>query len=177
MAKMINVNRDTVPVGLQELVITRVLDAPREKVWQAWTEPEQLLRWWGPKDVKMVITRMDLHPGGVFLYGLSGPDGKNMWGKFNYKEISAPERLVFINSFSDENGSVTRNPMNPNWPLEVMNIFTLSELAGKTSLILRGSPHSASDVERKTFLENHENIRKGFAGTFEQLESFLADTK
>jgi uncharacterized protein YndB with AHSA1/START domain len=174
MAGNFSVDRATVPVGQKELVIQRTFYALREVVWKAWTEPEQLKQWWGPKGFKMTVARMDLRPGGVFHYGLQSPDGKEMWGKFDYKEVSAPDHLVFISSFSDENGSTTRHPLSPTWPLEVMNGFTLREFDGKTTLILRGKPHAAMEAEWKTFTENHENIRKGFAGTFEQLDHYLA---
>ena len=60
----------------------------------------------------------------MFHYGMRGPDGSEMWGKFVYREIAPPERLVFIVSFSDENGGMTRHPMAPTWPLEMLNTLT-----------------------------------------------------
>jgi uncharacterized protein YndB with AHSA1/START domain len=174
MANKISVSRDTVPVSNQELVIKRIFDAPREMVWKAWTEPERLKQWWGPAGYTMTVTRMDLRPGGVFLYGLRGPVGKEMWGKFEYQEVVAPERMVFINSFSDENGGLTRHPLSSTWPLQVMSKFSLTEFDGETTLTLKGSPYAATEEERITYSQNHENIRKGFIGTFEQLDSYLA---
>ena len=94
-------------------VISRVLDAPRELVWKCFTDPERMKQWWGPKGVKILVSKMDLRVGGTYHYGMQTPDGKAMWGKFVYREITPPERLVFINSFSDEAGSVTRHPMAP----------------------------------------------------------------
>jgi len=174
MANRINVSRDTVPVSNQELVIKRVFYAPLEMVWKAWTEPERLKQWWGPKGYTMTVSSMDLRPGGVFLYGLRGPGGNDMWGKFEYKEINAPERMAFLNSFSDENGGIARHPMNTTWPLQVMNYFSLTEFDNKTTLTLKGSPYSATEEERITYNQHHENIRKGFVGTFEQLDEYLA---
>jgi uncharacterized protein YndB with AHSA1/START domain len=174
MAKNVSVSRDTVPVNQQELVIKRIFYASREMVWKAWTEPERLKHWWGPKGYTMTVASMDLRPGGVFLYGLNGPGGQVMWGNFDFNEVLAPERLVFINAFSDENGGITRNPMNATWPLLVLNVFTLFEFDGKTTLTLKGGPFSATEVERITYNQNHENIRKGFVGTFEQLDEYLA---
>ena len=91
-------------------VISRVFDAPREIVWKCFTDPEHMRRWWGPKDFKVLASKMDLRVGGTYLYGMSAPDGSAMWGKFVYREIVPPERLEFINSFSDENGGTTRHP-------------------------------------------------------------------
>src|SRR5215471_11703282 len=98
-------------------IITRVFDAPRELVWQAHTELEHLKHWWGPKGFTWMGGKIDLRPGGVFHYGLRSPDGQAMWGKFIFREIVAPERLVFIVSFSDEKEGVTHHPLSPTWPL------------------------------------------------------------
>jgi len=62
--------------------ISRVYDAPRAKVWQAWTEPSRLKHWWGPRGFKVHTCKVDLRPGGVFLYGMKAPDGSDTWGKF-----------------------------------------------------------------------------------------------
>ena len=88
-------------VGEFEFVISRVFDAPRDLVWKAWTEPERLLKWWGPRDFEILSAKVDLRVGGIFLYHLRSPDGLEIWGKFVYREISPPEKLVYINSFSD----------------------------------------------------------------------------
>ena len=61
-------------------------------------------------------SKMDLRPGGTYHYGMRTPDGKEMWGRFVYREIIPPERIVFVNSFSDPEGGITRHPMAPTWP-------------------------------------------------------------
>jgi uncharacterized protein YndB with AHSA1/START domain len=157
----------------QELVLTRVFDAPRELVFKAWTEPERLARWWGPKSFTMLVSKLDLRPGGVFHYCMRSPDGREMWGKFVYREIVAPERLVFINSFSDEQGGMSRNPWMPTWPLEVLNTLTFTEQEGKTTLVLHGIPLNATEEERKTFEAGREGMRQGFAGTLGELANYL----
>src|SRR5467141_4449519 len=83
--------------------------------WKAFTDPEHMKHWWGPKGFTVRITKMDFRPGGTYHYCMRSPDGRDMWGKFVYREIVAPERIVFINSFSDENGGLTRHPMSPTW--------------------------------------------------------------
>ena len=100
----------------REFVISRVLDAPRDLVWKCFTDPEHMKQWWGPKGVKIVKSEMDLRLGGTYHYGMQTPDGSVMWGKQVYREITPKDRLVFINSFSDENGGLTRHPMAPTWP-------------------------------------------------------------
>jgi uncharacterized protein YndB with AHSA1/START domain len=163
--------------GGQELVIERVFNAPSELVWKAWTEPERLAQWWGPKGFALTVARMDFRPGGDFLYSIQAPNGFSMWGKFVYHEISAPERMVFVSSFCDEHGNVTRNPMSATWPLEVMNILTLSEIDGKTTLTIQGGPYSATEEEHNTFFGAQANVKQGFKGTFDQLEAYLAEAQ
>jgi uncharacterized protein YndB with AHSA1/START domain len=123
----------------------------------------------------MLVHTLDLRPGGVFHYSMRSPQGQIMWGRFVYREIQAPERLVYINSFSDEDGNVIRSPYSPTWPLEILNILTLTESDGKTTLTLRGGPLNATPEERATFWNGQESLRQGFAGTFDQLAAFLAE--
>ena len=94
----------------EAFVITRVVDAPRSRVWKAWTDAKELKKWWGPKGFEVVSTKVDLKPGGIFHYLLRSPNGQEMWGKFVYREIVPEERLVFISSFSDEDAGETRHP-------------------------------------------------------------------
>src|SRR5690349_12214759 len=96
-----------------ELVITRVFDAPRDLVFKAWSEPERLMRWWGPKGFTLRVGTFDFRPGGVFHYCARSPDGHEMWGTFVYREIIAPERIVFISSFADAEGNLIRSPFSP----------------------------------------------------------------
>jgi len=158
----------------REFVITRVFDAPRDLVWKAWTEPERLMHWWGPKGFTMRVGTLDFRPGGVFHYCMRSPNGHDTWGKFVYREIVAPERIIFINSFADAEGNSVRNPFSPTWPLEILNTLTLSEHEGKTTLTLRGAPHNATEAERKTFDDAHDSVQKGFTGTLDQLAEYLA---
>ena len=134
----------------KEFVISRVLDAPRQLVWECFTNPARMKEWWGPKGVKIVKSEMDLRVGGTYHYGMQPADGTVMWGRMVYREIAPPERLVFINSFSDEAGGLGRHPMAPSWPIEMMSIFTFEEMPdGKTKFTVRWSPHNATDEERR----------------------------
>lgn len=163
----------TEPAG-QEFVISRTFDAPRELVWKAFTDPERMKHWWGPKGFTVRLARMDLRPGGTFHYCLRSPAGHDMWGKFVYREIAAPERLVFVNSFSDEKGSVTRHPMHLAWPLEILSTVTFAEHEGRTTLTIRSVPINATNEERKTFEDGRESMRQGWTGTLDQLAGYLA---
>jgi len=155
-------------------VISRVLDAPRDKVWKAWTEVEHLKQWWGPKGFVVTHCKIDLRPGGTMHYCLRSPDGNDMWGRFVYREIVKPERLVWINSFSDEKGGVTRHPMSLDWPREMLTTVSFAEHKSGTLVTVQWIPIDASEAERRTFEAGRDSMKQGWTGTFEQLEQYLA---
>jgi len=165
----------------EEFTISRVFDGPRDLVFKAWTESERLALWWGPKGFKMLIAKLDLRPGGVFHYCMQAPEGSAMghklWGKFVYREIVSPARLVFVNSFSDEAGGLTRHPLAPNWPLEVLNVLTFAEHQDKTTITLTGIPINVTEAEREIFKSWHKSMQQGFGGTLDQLEQYLAKVR
>jgi len=156
----------------KEITITRVFDAPRELVFKVWTEPEHLAQWWGPKGSTIRVSSFDFKPGGMFHYSMEMHNNV-MWGMFRYLEIAAPERIVFVSSFSDEAGNVTPNAFIPGFPLEITNVLTLTEHEGKTALTLTGGPLNATPEETQVFTAMIGNMQQGFAGTFEQLEEYL----
>ena len=158
----------------QDFVFTRTFNAPRVKVWQAWTEREQLIKWFGPKGSTISHAALDLRPGGTFHYALRSPDGKEMWGKWTFREIVAPKKLVLVSSFSDAQGGLTPAPMIDNWPLETLSTTTFEEQEGKTIITLRWAPLNATEVQRQTFARMHDSMRQGWGGTFEQLAGYLA---
>ncbi len=163
---------------LADFTISRVLDAPRDLVWKCFTEPERMKQWWGPKGFKVLVSKMDLRVGGTYHYGMQAPDGSPMWGRFVFREIMPQERLVFINSFSDEAGGVTRHPMHIAWPLEMMSIFTFEDQpGGKTKFTVRWAPHNATADEIKTFDEGRDSMTMGWSGTMDKLEAHLAKSK
>jgi uncharacterized protein YndB with AHSA1/START domain len=158
-------------------VLTRVLDAPRELVFKAFTEPERLMHWWAPKGFTMRTGTLDLRPGGVFHYCQASPGGQEMWGKFVYREVSPPERLVYVNSFADAQGNTVRAPFSATWPLEILSTVTFTEQDGKTTLGLRGVALNATEAEQATFVEAARSLEAGWGGTLAQLEAYLALNK
>jgi uncharacterized protein YndB with AHSA1/START domain len=157
-----------------DFVISRVLNAPRELVWKSWTEVERLKQWWGPKGFKVVHAALDLRPNGAFHYGMTSPDGHDMWGKFTFREISAPSRLVFLSSFSDPDGNITRAPFpGLQWPLKMLTTVTLAECDGKTELTIRAAAFEATPEEQKTFDGFHDSMRGGWGGTLDILSDYL----
>ena len=158
-------------------VITRAFDAPRERVWRAWTEAAQLKRWWGPRGFKVHTCTVDLRPGGIFHYGMKAPDGTEVWGKFLYREIEPPRRLVCLVSFSDAQGGVIRHPWSPQWPLHMHSTVTFEETGGRTTVTVQWIPYEATEAERQAFEEGRESMKQGWGGTLDQFQDYLAKEK
>jgi uncharacterized protein YndB with AHSA1/START domain len=158
----------------EEVMIVRDLAFPRDRVFAAWTDVEHLKHWWGPKGFTVAHAKLDLRAGGTFHYRLEAPGGEEMWGKFVFREVKTPERLVWVNSFSDPAGGTARHPGHGGWPLEMLVDVTFLENDGGTTITLRSRPVNATEAERKVFEEGHDSMRGGFGGTFDQLERHLA---
>jgi uncharacterized protein YndB with AHSA1/START domain len=155
-------------------VISRVFDAPRDLVWKAHSELEGLKQWWGPKGFTWLTGTLDFRPGGMFHYGMRSPNGQEMWGRFVYREIVEPERIVSVSSFSDAKGGLTRHFLSPEWPLEMLNTATFTEEGGKTTLTINSVAINATPHERKIFEDGFQSMQGGFTGTLDQLAAYLA---
>jgi uncharacterized protein YndB with AHSA1/START domain len=89
----------------REIVITRVVGAPRELVWKVWTEPEHVAKWWGPNGFSTTIEVMDVRPGGEWKHTMRGPDGVNYPNHAKFIEVVKPERIVLKNGGHREGGA------------------------------------------------------------------------
>lgn len=122
---------------LRELTFTRVLDAPRELVFRAWTNPAHVARWWGPNGFTNPVCQLDVRPGGAIRIDMLGPDGRHFLMGGEYREIVPPERLVFTSTAArDERGEDQ---------LLNLNTITFEPVGGKTRLtlltqVLKGGP-------------------------------------
>ena len=114
----------------REIVITRVLDAPRHLVFQAWTEPDRVARWLGPPGFAIAYCTMDVRPGGAFRFCLRSPSGVEYWRQGVYHEVVAPERLVYTFVWSDAAGK-------PHY--ETLVTVTFAKRGDKTELTLHQS--------------------------------------
>ena len=89
----------------ERMVITRVFDAPRALVWEAWTNPKYVMQWWGPKGFTAPVCKMDFRVGGKFLYCMRTPDGQECWNGGEYHEIVLHEKIVSSMYFADSKGN------------------------------------------------------------------------
>ncbi len=154
-----------------EVVITRVFDAPRERVWKAWTDAEFFKRWWGPKDFTAPSVTMDPRVGGRYLGAMRSPEGQDFWSKGVYREVVPPERLVMTDSFADKEGNTvpaTYYGLGPEFPMEMLVTVTFEEEGGKTKLTLR---HSGTGGLNAT---DRDNMTQGWNQSFDKLAAALA---
>lgn len=157
-----------------DFVISRVLDAPRDLVWKAFSDGARMKDWWGPKGFTVDVSNMDSREGGTFHYLLKSPTGEPMWGKFRYQKIVPGARMEMISGFSDAAGGITRHPMAPTWPLEMYSIFTFEdEPGGKTKLTVTWRPLDATPEEQAAFDAGRDSMRGGWGGTLDKLVAYL----
>ena len=154
---------------------SRVVNAPRDLVYQVHTQPEHLELWMGPEGFRGIHSAMDLRSGGSHHYGLEGPGGMQMWGRQAFRDVVPNEKLVYLQSFSDRDGALARHPMAPTWPLEMLATTTFEDAGpGQTRVTIRWLPHDSDDVGRATFEAARPGMEMGFAGMWTKLESYLA---
>ena len=161
------------PVRNSSFVIMRTFDAPRELVWRVWTDENHLQRWFGPKGATIISSRNDLRIGGTYHYSMEHPSGGVMWGRWSYREIDPPNRLAFLQSFSDPEGGVTRAPFSDDFPMEMLSTITFQESDGRTTVTIEWSPYNAGEREQEFFASMHASMNGGWTGTFDKLVEYL----
>jgi uncharacterized protein YndB with AHSA1/START domain len=146
----------------RELVITRIIDAPRTRVFEAWTNPQQLAQWWGPHGMTTPLCEMDLRPGGIFRTVMRDAKGVEYPNEGFFVEIVEPERISFTDKL-DEDGRPSREAF-------MLAIATFEEHEGKTKLTARALHYT--DANR----DKHEQMgfHKGWGEMLERLEAHVA---
>jgi uncharacterized protein YndB with AHSA1/START domain len=140
----------------RELVVTRVIDAPRRLVFKAWTQPEHIARWWGPQGFTTIHCDMDIRVGGTYRFGMRSPQGTEHWKRGVYREIAAPERIAFTFAWEDANGQPGH---------EMLTTVTFEDLGNKTRLTLHQAPFET--VERR------DDHRGGWTSCLERFAQYM----
>jgi uncharacterized protein YndB with AHSA1/START domain len=143
----------------QALVITRIFDAPRELVFKAWTDPDHLVRWMGPRGFRSTVLHSELRAGGAYRIHMLGADGDDHWTQGVFREIVEPERLVMEGSWADAQG-------NPTSPVTLLTITFEAHEATRTRLTL----HQAG-FESISARDEH---RGGWNSSLDRLAEYLA---
>lgn len=158
---------------VDDLVITRVFDAPREKVWKMWSDCAEVMLWWGPKGFTSPSCRMDFREGGKIVYCMRSPadqGGGDFYSTGTYRKIKPLEEIVVTDSFSDEHGNVVPASfygMDADFPLELLITLHFEDLGGKTRMTLTHSGMSASEMREMTAV--------GWNESFDKIDAVLAE--
>jgi len=145
----------------RDVVITRLFDAPRERIWAAWTDPEQIVKWWGPRGFSLTIHEMDVRPGGVWRSTMHGPDGTDYLNDCVFTEVVPPARIAYRLTGGTTEARDT----------DALVSWTFEPLGRKTRLTLRmtfATPE-ARDHAARTY-----RVLEGGQETLGRLEEHLA---
>lgn len=149
-------NNPPSPTTDRELLITRVFDAPRHLVFKAWTKPDHIMQWWGPRGTETLSCAMDFRPGGLWRTRSKAPSGTEYGARSVFREILEPERLVFTFAWEDADG----------WPKsETLVTITFTEQGGKTVMCFHQGV-----FESVASRDAHD---EGWRGFFDLLSDYL----
>ncbi len=121
------------------VTVERTFNAPVAKVWEVWNDPEQMKKWWSPKDYTAPVIKNDLRVGGTFLLSMRSPKGDMFYNVGTYKDIVPNQRIISSMSFSDENGNVVKGKdikVPGEWPDEIVVKVEFRETEGKTRVVV-----------------------------------------
>ncbi len=152
--------------------LERVFDAPVEKVWQAWTDPDQFKKWWGPVGYSAPDVQLDVRVGGKYLASMQGPDGNKAWSGGTYKKVVPMQQLVVTDTFTDENGNVvdpTKFGMSPDFPKEAEITISFEEQNGKTKLTIRYAQQTAAAFAAM----QQSGMKEGWSSSLDKLAASL----
>jgi uncharacterized protein YndB with AHSA1/START domain len=154
--------------------IERVFAVSQERLFEACSDLEQKKKWFAPKGMSVIAAKQDFKPGGTYHYGLATGQGQDMWGLARFKEIKPHSRIVYSQHFSDKDGGVTRHPMAPTWPLEMIATFDFTpEDDNQTRLKISWVYAGVDDAEAATFHASHDGMCGGWTATLDALQTYL----
>jgi uncharacterized protein YndB with AHSA1/START domain len=151
-----------VPASDRELVLTRIIAAPREKIFRAWTEPQLLKQWFAPLPYTTPVAELDVRPGGANLIVMRGPDGNDMPNRGVYLEVVKNERLVFTDAYT--------KAWQPSAKPFMTVILTFEDEAGKTKYTARVAHWTVADRE----VHEKMGFHRGWGQCTDQLAAMVA---
>ena len=156
-------------------IISRSFPVPRQRLYQACSNAEEMLAWFSPPGAKTIKAELDFKPGGTFFYGMQMPDGNMMYGKSLYVEIVPNEMIIYYTRFADEHGNIISHPMAPTWPRKMHTTFLFAD-EGETNshLTVIWNYDGTDPVQKATFMGAMSGMRMGWTGTLDSLTNYLS---
>ena len=158
---------------LPTFVMDREFKAPRELVWQAWTNPKLLSHWYGP-GVETVIHEFDLKPDGVWLNEMKMKGGSS-YQKMIFKEVIELEKMVWHHCSADADWNVAANPMMPDWPRRLLTTVTFEDKGDVTNVRLTQVPVDATDAEVACFAKMKDGMSGGWGMGYKLVDELLEE--
>jgi uncharacterized protein YndB with AHSA1/START domain len=154
-----------------DLVVTRVVDAPVEELWRAWTDPDLVKQWWGPEGFTAPVARMDVREGATSLVAMRSPEGQDLYNTWTYEAVDPPNRLVFTTRFADRDGKAVDPSVQglpSEMPNEVRTEVVLRDQGGSTELTVTEYDWPAGQMM--------EMSRMGLEQTLDKLTALLTSS-
>ena len=161
-------------------IVSREFDAPRDLVWDVCTQADHMAKWFAPGGRKGHVKSLDFRVGGMVHYAQSAPDGSDVvWGRGIYTEISPKDRIVYMQSFSDEHANIGVHPMAPGWPRVMHCIYRFEDLGNdRTRLTVEWTPADDSSAEAIAMFDGaRAGMNGGWKGTLDNLENYFITLK
>lgn len=149
----------------RKLSVTRAFNAPVEKVWRAWTEAEQLDKWWAPRPWRAITKSMDFTPGGFWLYCMAGPNGEKAWCRVDFHTIEAGQSFTATATFCDENGNIDKSFPPMHWDTRFKPTDTGAEVEATITF------DNEEDLEKIVQM----GFKEGFTMALGNLDELLAE--
>jgi uncharacterized protein YndB with AHSA1/START domain len=170
-AELAKVSGEIVP---KEFIIAREFKANLNKLWEMFTVPGMMASWYGPKEIKSGHFDMDFKRGGHYHFSMIAEDNNESWGKLYYVDIVKNTRLIYVTTFSNAIGEITRHPMAPLMPAELLTTISFIKVDETHSKIeIRWYPINALPEEIKMFNDFHDSFKMGWTGSLDRLENVL----
>lgn len=163
-------------INVEPSVITREFSAPRQLVFDAWTQVEHLNKWMFPMPgCKCEFFTAEIGDGGSSLHKITMPNGHEMWLFTKYEEVQSPEKLIFLQYMSNENSDIIPSPHMPNWPKDMVATLLFEEVSeSKTKLTFLWEPRNPTPEEVEAFEASRSEHGRGWGAGMEQLHHYLA---
>jgi uncharacterized protein YndB with AHSA1/START domain len=160
--------------ALNKFIIERSYPVTQKRLFDACTKVEELSQWMSPAGMTVIKADLNFRIGGSYHYGLSSPDGGEMWGLTQYREITQYSRVIYSQSFSDANRGISRHPFAPTWPAEMLtSLEFIPEGEKQTKLRITWVYAGVDDAETATFQSAHAGMNQGWTGSLDQLYAHL----
>lgn len=161
---------------MNNFTISRTFDAPRDLVFKCWVEPQHFEKWGlAPAGCTCRLLHADVRPGGYYHIRQESPDGRQVYCKFEFRQISPIDKLVFVVTICDEKGETVENPFFPDWPKRLLTTVTFEDNGPGTKVTALWELLEASPAEADFFTQNLEIGHQGWSETFDRLQKTIED--